>query len=503
MRTSAIAVVGSLSLALALVACGGGHAPELCDTIEPTPAECMAACDPRPDVPPTCPTGYHCTADGYCDFQCTVSGNECGEGNRCTDDGRCVPEDSCEGLECEQVECPNGGTTSLSGTVFAPNGTLPLYNVNVYVPRVLVAPFGPELTCDQCGDELSGRPLVQTLTDTAGNFVLTDVPATDNVPVVIQVGRWRRQITIERVTECVDTPLANADTRLPRNQSEGDLPRMALTTGGADGLECLLRKIGIDDAEFTAAGGSGRVHLYAGSGGTDKFDSAHGGADFANATTLWDDTASLSSYDITFLSCEGGQNPDTKPGSSLAAMKSYADVGGRVFASHWHNYWLEAGPAPWPQTITRVDLNDLGNITANVNTGFERGSSLAQWLVNVNASPTLGQIAIKAAQHTVSAVNASLADRWIYQDTTPNGQPSVQYMAFTTPVEAPREGRCGRVVFSDIHVSGEDPGDDHSNPDLEFPSGGCTSNIDQLSPQEKVLAFMIFDIASCIPDVID
>jgi len=502
MQARRVFAVLCLAGSLALAACGGSH-PELCDTVEPTPPECMTACDPRPDVPPTCPTGYHCTADGVCDFQCTVAGNECGDGNRCTDDGRCVGTNHCEGLECDQVDCAGGGTTSLSGTVFAPNGTLPLYNVTVYVPRVALAPFGTALTCDQCGDELSGRPLVQTVTDTAGHFVLTDVPATDNVPLVIQVGRWRRQLTIDRVPECVDTPLANAETRLPKNQSEGDIPRMALTTGGADGLECLLRKIGLDDSEFTPAGGAGRVHLYAGSGGTDKFDAAHGGADFANATTLWSDLPSLSNYDVTFLSCEGNQNPQTKPPEALAAMKQYADLGGRVFASHWHNYWLEAAPDPWPQTVTRQNLPDLGNINADVNTSFDRGSALATWLVNVNASATLGRIAIKAAQHTVTAVNANLADRWIYQDVTANNAPSVQYMSFTTPLEQPLAARCGRVVFSDIHVSGEDPGDDHSSPNLEFPSGGCTSNVNQLSPQEKVLAFMIFDIASCIPDVID
>jgi hypothetical protein len=501
----------SVRLALAVViagsfvaACGGGaNHEELCPTVEPIPEACMEACDPQPNAPPTCPAGYHCAPNGTCNFQCTLSGGECPDGYRCTDDGRCVDEDSCEGLECDQVECDGGATTSLSGTVYAPNGTLPLYNVNVYVPRAALAPFDTALTCDRCGSELSGRPLVQTVTDTAGHFTLRDVPATDNVPLVIQVGRWRRQITIPRATECVDTPVPAADTRLPRNQSEGDLPRMALTTGGADGLECLLRKIGIEDSEFTSAGGTGRVHLYAGTSGTDKFDGALGGGDFANATELWDDTASLSNYDITFLSCEGGQNPDTKPQSSREAMKAYADAGGRVFASHWHNYWLDSGPAPWPSTITRVDLADLGNITANVNTGFDRGNALATWLVNVAASTTLGQIAIKAAQHTVSAIDSGLADRWIYQDTTSNGQPSVQYMSFTTPLEVDAAERCGRVVFSDIHVSGEDPGDDHSNPDLEFPSGGCTSDINTLSPQEKVLAFMIFDIASCIPTPID
>jgi hypothetical protein len=498
MRTSSIHAIIFAVTTLTLVACGGGHA-ELCATQDPPPPECTETCDPQPGAPPTCPNGYHCTPDGLCDFQCTPGGGECGDGNRCTIDGRCVGINTCEGLECDQVECTGGATTSLSGVVTAPNGTLPLYNVTVYVPNAPLAPFGTALTCDQCGDELSGLPLVRTTTDTNGRFTLTDVPATDNVPLVVQVGRWRRTFIVPNVPECVDTAIDPGATSLPKNQSEGDLPRMALTTGGADALECLLRKIGIDDAEFTPTSGAGKVHLYAGSGGTDKFDGAHGGADFQNATELWDDLPSLSAYDIVFLSCEGSQNPGSKPQSSLDAMKGYADVGGRVFASHWHNYWLEAAADPWNRTINRVDLPDLNSITADVNQLFDRGAALAQWLLNVNASTTLGQIDIDAAQHTVRTIDTNLADRWIYQDVTANGQPSVQYMSFTTPLEETPATRCGKVVFSDIHVASGD----QSGSGLEFPQGGCTSNVNVLSPQEKVLAFMIFDIASCIPTPID
>jgi hypothetical protein len=434
-------------------------------------------------------------ATGAC--ACTPGGTDCGPGKHCADDGTCVDDQpACVGLACFQVDCASKGApdTTLTGTVYAPNGTLPLYNVTVYVPNAPVQPLPTGLACDRCDNVLSGSPLVQTKTDTTGTFTLTNVPATTNVPLVIQVGRWRRQITIPNVAACESMPLAAGDTRLPKNKTEGDIPRMALSTGGADALECLLRKIGLDDSEITTPTGDGRLHLYAGAGGSNKFDAANGAASFPAATTLWADYTSLSKYDIAFLSCEGGTNAGQKPMTSRAALKEFTDMGGRVFASHWHNIWIDSGPTPWPSTMTRVNLNDLNSITADIDQTTSKGQDLAQWLLNVGASTTLGKIAITAAQHTIRAVNATMADRWIYLDTTANGQPSVQYLSFTTPVEVVPEQRCGRVVFSDIHVASGD----RSTTSLAFPSGGCTSNIANMTPQEKVLAFMIFDIGSCI-----
>jgi hypothetical protein len=424
-------------------------------------------------------------------------GSNSGDGDGGADDGD--GGGPCQGLECFQVDCPNvGETTSVSGVVYAPNGTLPLYNVTVYVPNGTPSAFPAGAQCDRCGTVLSGNPLVETVTDTMGRFTLEDMPATGDVPLVIQVGKWRRQIVIPDVPQCVDTPLDAAVTRLPANQGEGDIPLMALSTGGADALECLLRKIGLDDSEFTIAGGTGRVHLFAGAGGTDQFDAANGGMSFTDSEEVWDTVQDLSVYDVVFLSCEGAQNPGEKPGPALQALKDYADLGGRVFASHWHNIWIEQGPAPWDTAATWDFQNDLNDIEADVNVSFDRGADLAQWLVNVAASTTLGKIDITAAQHTLTGV-ASGVDRWIYADTTDNGTPSVQYFSYTTPLEAPGDQRCGRVVFSDIHVSSGD----RSATDRVFPSGGCTSPVDQMSPQEKVLAFMIFDIASCVGPVVD
>lgn len=397
----------------------------------------------------------------------------------------------CTGLECKQVNCGSDVTTTVKGQVFAPDGATPLYNVVVYVPNAPLSPIFDGATCDMCGSTLSGKPLVTALTDTSGSFVLKNVPAGESIPLVMQVGKWRRQITIPNVAACAETALADADqTRLPKNHSEGDIPKIALVTGGADPLECLLRKIGLDDSEFSNDSGDGRVHLFHGSGGSARFTSAiQGGASFSQAPDLWDDKWSLMAYDVVLMACEGNQNPDEKGAAALQAMFDYTSSGGRVFASHWNNYWLESGPPPFPETATFNHQEDLPNpIVALVDTTFPKGQALAEWLVNVGASSTLGEIEIKEAQHTVDAANPAISQQWIYQ----TDYSSVQYFTFNTPIDAAADAQCGRVVFSDIHVSSGDL----MGPD--FPEGCVTT---QMSPQEKALLFMLFDLSSCVqPD---
>jgi hypothetical protein len=390
--------------------------------------------------------------------------------------------------------CPGGGSTTISGTVYAPSGTLPLYNVMVYVPSAPLEPLSAGATC-AC--EVSGAPVAAAITDTAGRFTLVNPPVGTNIPLVVQVGKWRRQFTLDSVTECADTAVPDQTLRLPARQSEGDIPRIAVTTGNADALECLVRKLGIDASEFTPPSGSGHINYFAGEGGTDRYvDAMNDGADFPDAEQLWSSLDTLRPYDVVLLSCEGDEGfDDNKPDEAFQALFDYTNLGGRVFASHWHQIWLQRGPEPFPDIAEFVDEDDLDEITADVVTSFPKGAALADWLVNVGASSQRGRIELTGTQHTVEAENPDYAQRWI-ATTDPQ---TVQYLSANTPFGAPAEQQCGRVILSDIHVTGsEDEGRDVSDDDLEFPEG-CTTT--DLSPQEKVLAYMLFDISACIvPD---
>src|SRR5688572_32736000 len=77
--------------------------------------------------------------------------------------------DACVGLECNVVDCAAQGKppTTLTGTVYAPNGTLPLWGIDVYIPRQPEGPLPDTLQCDRCDDSIAGA-VTQVKTDAQG-----------------------------------------------------------------------------------------------------------------------------------------------------------------------------------------------------------------------------------------------------------------------------------------------------------------------------------------------
>src|SRR6185436_2148895 len=226
--------------------CNSNH---LCvPTSCPNPAVCVDNTGKQlycGDIGDGCGNTLHCAAT-------CPSGFTCGGPNN-SRPGVCFPN-SCTGLCLNQVSCPNNGDTTITGKVVAPNGMDPVYNALVYIPNGMVQNFvdGPGTTCQSCTANVTGNPLVSDLTKADGTFTLKAVPVGVQIPVVVQLGRWRLRTTLPTVAtadQCKAHPLAGQPAivlRLPKNRNEGDIPKTAFATGRVDHLECVLRKMGIE-----------------------------------------------------------------------------------------------------------------------------------------------------------------------------------------------------------------------------------------------------------------
>ena len=316
-------------------------------------------------------------------------------------------------------------TTTITGKVYSPNGIDPLPNVLVYVPTTAVQPFTNGV--QGCGtQQISGSPLVSTTTAADGSFSLTNPNLGGTQTLVIQAGKWRRQYPGVAVTSCATN--AAPSMQMPANQSQGDIPRIAVVTGSADALECVLRKVGISDSEFTDPSGSGRINLYAASGAPGVTVNASGTA-LPSESTLMANAATLNSYDVAMFSCEG--NAYTKTDTELSNLVNFANIGGRVFATHFEYSWLYkngpfAGTAKWTGTNT-----SLADGLATIDTTYAEGKVLADWLKIVDPTDPYGQISLTSTKSNQTGVIAP-TQSWAKL----NSSGTVMQFTFDTPINA-------------------------------------------------------------------
>ena len=383
----------------------------------------------------------------------------------------------CTGLACQQVTCSGSATTSLTGTVYAPNGTDPLPNVQVYIPNAAVPAFTPGVSCPAVGQAPLGSPLVGAVTAVDGTFTIQNVPVGTNIPLVIVSGRWRRQIVIPSTASCANTAVDPTMSRFPRNQSEGDIPKFAIATGSVDAVECVLRKVGIADTEFTDPSGSGRINLYTGSGGPGaSIDSATPAED-----VLMGSSATLNSYDVLMLPCEGNAYPQKKTGAEYANLITFANAGGRVYGSHYAYQWMYQNPPFDGVANWAVNQGSYPDGLATVNPNFSASQTLSTWLQDVGASTTPGQIALSQIKHDLNGVIAP-TESWLNLNSTG----TVMQMVFDTPVGS-TGNQCGRVLYNEYHVENPTGG-------RTFP-GECATTA-TMTAQEKLLEYSLFELTN-------
>jgi hypothetical protein len=547
---------------------GGGCTPSTCKDLD-------ANCGPVTDTKcggiiqcGTCPAGESCGAQkpsqcgagspDACSPQTCASQNvNCGEvGDGCGNTiscGSCNAPQTCGGGAtpgvcgctgvCAQVPtCMGMTTTTLAGTVLDPAGIHPLYNALVYIPNDPtdpgLQPFAAGITCDVCGSTAAGDPLVTTYTAPDGTFTLQGVPVGASIPLVVQLGRWRRQFTVNVATSCGANSVPAGTLTMPKNQTEGDIPRIGILTGGFDPMECVLRKMGVDDSEFTNPnatwGAGGRIQLYLAGQQTQPANpfgfaasvcppnpygsGAQINGSTPNQATLFGTAGgqtTINQYDLVILACEGYEENEEANWSNLGA---YTSAGGRVFTTDYAYDWMAHSNAGSGTNVTQnPQYMAVANWDTDQNPGGApqtgvidlvsnpKGMAFQQWLQNVGVSvPNSGTVALDPVFHNSDSIIAP-TQQWLYW-----GANTPIHFTFNTPVGATSADQCGRVVYSDWHA--DNLGFSANYPEcmdfysystsapyyshgMTFPAE-CDSG--PMTAQEAILEFMLFDLTACV-----
>ena len=404
-----------------------------------------------------------------------ISGDAGGCGLLC---GDAATPTTCTNLQCQASACATSGKpeTTLTGTVYDPAANLALYNVYVYIPNATPdAIHTGDPTCTQCAAPATGSPIIGALTDSNGKFTLQKgptntwgVPSGDNIPLVLQIGKWRRQVVIPHIDACttvdLDTVLGKDVLRLPKKSSEGDMPLIAFTSG-CDPAECFLRKLGIDDSEFVPPGSTtGHVHFYTGKSAWNSDagtgSTIAGGNTAADTYNWWTSSANLLKYDIVFNACEC--SPFDRGAAAYDAMHTYLDSGGRLFGTHYYYNWFAPPTGP-------TDFQGLGAWTPDVyptmeyeydiiDTTFPKGKAFGDWLLANGAAvitPGVGTTAYFTGQdydlRASGPPQYPQSTRWIFAGDALDAGPATvatSYMSFNTPVKQPTAKTNVVALFS-------------------------------------------------------
>lgn len=512
-------------------------------------------CDAPP--PPDCDPSDSCADLGW---ECGVAIDDCGNVFDCADEGRvCGDLEVCVGGIDSPTECLSGTTgptcelcgavpvcsgndmTTLTGRVITPGRTdsntgnqVGVPNAFVYILRTNDLNDVPDMSegipnggtsCDRCDEQELGPVLAGSMTDATGAFTLEEnIPVDTEFLLIVKVGKFRRAVrmTLPADAACEETALPTAadvnPTRLPRDMSDGlvvNIPKVAVTTGQLDAMECVFEKIGIDHAEFGNPGNNGsaaeRIHIYR--GGSNNGNPPGAGARIDNNTPhdseLYGSLTRMQLYDMIVADCEGPSwdgslNQRDADGDNV---REYVNRGGRMFASHLSHTWLIGngnqaysaadpigtglGPsASYTMTLNISPDQGTGIISLGRPNASPRINNFRDWMVNegVTTAPDY-EFTINEPRSQVTAIGSS-SEEFVHCDggDCSGNTARPQQFSFNTPYGAPAAAACGRVAYSGFHVV------TGNSANAVFPNH-CSGN---LTDQEKVLLYMIFDLGVCV-----
>lgn len=343
---------------------------------------------------------------------------------------------------------------TLTGTVFAPNGSLPLSNALVYITTEAPAAIPEGAYCDEC---VTLPEDTFAVSNPDGTFEIKSRMPTGKAFIVVQKGQFRRVRPV-KIEKAGTIELAKDDTTIPgrSDPTKGDdVPKMAVLKDDSDfdKIDESLTKLGI-----TAL-------------------------DVRQDRSLLENEAELMKFHVIFIPCGGSSDPASTSTKARQNLQKFVEAGGKLYVTDWSYEFVRQvfpGFLSWEGETAALGSAASGNEWDAPATAADQG--LADWLAATGDK----SFTVKGNWTTITSVNTrpGVDAKGADVDITPKVWVTAQ--KGTSNVQRPTtvsfENKCGRVLFSTYHT--------------EAGFGGSTS----LLAQEKALLYVLLEVGVCIGD---
>jgi hypothetical protein len=399
--------------------------------------------------------------------------------------------------------CSPNPLTSVTGVVYAPNGVDPISGATIYTTASTPAPLS-SLACEACAQQPMGSETF-THSDVNGNFTIV-IPA-DAQYLVIQLGHFRRIEPVSSFAMCQANALTPAQSRLPKNASEGDIPKIAVTTGSSDRTENVLLKLGLDPGSFD---------LYQGmTNATPGATCAIAGLSSCTMDKLLTSPSTMALYNIIVIDCRDNYEQMLLGSGAIAQttgnLLQFVQGGGRLYVDD-ESYEFEE--ATFPEAIAWEPNPTPGSSTPEINETAKEGSSpigevgvggtgsypgtvtdpdMLKWLVARGAVPATGAVTLTQFLGEWGVMNsiASSGTDWTNGKTYVTGsvawksggaqQTGVRPLTVSFDYHNLEGTQCGRVLYTSYHTD-----------------SSTSSTSSTWTAQERILEYNLLNIGTCI-----
>ncbi|HEY3308498.1 MAG TPA: hypothetical protein VGJ93_08585 [Desulfuromonadaceae bacterium] len=370
------------------------------------------------------------------------------------------------------------GVGTITGTIYAPNGSDPIPGANVYVVATPIAKSS--LAAVNVWDISTASS--KTLTEADGTFTLQNVPAGTTTIYIIK-GFFKKAF-VAYVTPDKTTTILKTLTTLPATTDLASgigIPKIAVVKGVWDKIEDVLAKLGLGSVDSTGALISG----------TQKFSIIN------DSLALLTNTTELNKYNILIFDC-GPTSTAVTNSTAISNLRKFVENGGRLYVTDWSSDVVEQA---FPEFMQWYGGTNISPFTPESIGGARVGTS------GITTEATVVDSELKKWLANVKTGNSSTSSN-ILSSLNSDGTIHIEdFLGGWVVMEAPHTGDAGSKVT--VHIKGNvswSGGAGNKPLTISFPVGTNGGKVLYSSyhtsetahpyflPQERVLQYLLFEM---------